>query len=88
MEVKSKHVLIVFKKIEKNKKKKKMTEKQKFLRKTSFRPNRFFLYGCNSKNNHYKYLKFLPHRNDKDLFSNDFKYLLVLKKRLQFKFYK
>ncbi|KAF0712155.1 Uncharacterized protein FWK35_00028927 [Aphis craccivora] len=47
------------KKIEKNKKK--MTEKREFLRKTcSFRPNRFFFYGCNSKTNHCKYLKFSP----------------------------
>ncbi|KAF0765954.1 Uncharacterized protein FWK35_00025052 [Aphis craccivora] len=41
IEVKSKHFPIVFKKMEK-KTKKKMTEKQEFLRKTSFRPNRFF----------------------------------------------
>ncbi|KAF0701730.1 Uncharacterized protein FWK35_00033625, partial [Aphis craccivora] len=41
----------ILKKIEKNKKKK-MTEKREFLRKTSFRPNRFFFYGCNSKTNH------------------------------------
>ncbi|KAF0754740.1 Uncharacterized protein FWK35_00022989 [Aphis craccivora] len=34
-----------------------MTEKREFLRKTSFRPNRFFLFGCNSKTNHCKYLK-------------------------------
>ncbi|KAF0714415.1 Uncharacterized protein FWK35_00031583, partial [Aphis craccivora] len=47
--VKSKHYPTVFKKIEKNKKK--MTEKREFLRKTNFRPNRFF-YGCNSKTNH------------------------------------
>ncbi|KAE9530614.1 hypothetical protein AGLY_011076 [Aphis glycines] len=40
LEVKSKHFPTVFKKIEKNKKK--MTEKREFLRKTSFRPNRFF----------------------------------------------
>ncbi|KAE9532775.1 hypothetical protein AGLY_009856 [Aphis glycines] len=39
-EVKSKHFPTVFKKIEKNKKK--MTEKREFLRKISFRPNRFF----------------------------------------------
>ncbi|KAF0753117.1 Uncharacterized protein FWK35_00016453 [Aphis craccivora] len=37
-----------------------MTEKREFLRKTSFRPNRFFFYGCNSKTNHCKYLKFSP----------------------------
>ncbi|KAE9537903.1 hypothetical protein AGLY_005875 [Aphis glycines] len=40
IEVKSKHFPTVFKKFEKNKKK--MTEKREFLRKTSFRPNRFF----------------------------------------------
>ncbi|KAF0758252.1 Uncharacterized protein FWK35_00009090, partial [Aphis craccivora] len=45
----------IFKKIEKIKKK--VTQNRKFLRKTSFRPNRFF-YGCNSKTNHCKYLKF------------------------------
>ncbi|KAF0761236.1 Uncharacterized protein FWK35_00012407 [Aphis craccivora] len=38
----------------------KMTGKREFLRKTSFRPNRFFFYGCNSKTNHCKYLKFSP----------------------------
>ncbi|KAE9534016.1 hypothetical protein AGLY_008752 [Aphis glycines] len=41
IEVKSKHFPIVFKKLEK-KTKKKMTENREFLRKTSFRPNRFF----------------------------------------------
>ncbi|KAF0751086.1 Uncharacterized protein FWK35_00018973 [Aphis craccivora] len=35
----------IFKKIEKNKKKK-MTEKREFLRKTSFRPNRIFFMVC------------------------------------------
>jgi len=40
IEVKSKHFTTVFKIIEKNKKK--VTEKREFLRKTSFRPNRFF----------------------------------------------
>ncbi|KAF0708327.1 Uncharacterized protein FWK35_00035769, partial [Aphis craccivora] len=40
IKVKSKHFPIVFKKIEKNKNK--VTEKREFLRKTSFRPNRFF----------------------------------------------
>ncbi|KAF0756206.1 Uncharacterized protein FWK35_00018795 [Aphis craccivora] len=38
----------------------KVKKKRGFLRKTSFRPNRFFLYGCNSKTNHCKYLKFSP----------------------------
>ncbi|KAE9531556.1 hypothetical protein AGLY_010762 [Aphis glycines] len=37
----------IFKKIEKNKKK--MTEKRQFLRKTSFRPNRFFLWFVDKK---------------------------------------
>ncbi|KAF0772353.1 Uncharacterized protein FWK35_00002619 [Aphis craccivora] len=40
MEVKSKHFPTFFKKIENNKKK--ITEKGEYLRKTSFRPNRFF----------------------------------------------
>ncbi|KAF0762284.1 Uncharacterized protein FWK35_00017484, partial [Aphis craccivora] len=40
IQVKSKHFSTVFKKVEKNKKK--MMEKREFLRKTSFRPNRFF----------------------------------------------
>ncbi|KAF0761356.1 Uncharacterized protein FWK35_00024777, partial [Aphis craccivora] len=48
---------IVFKSAGKNQKK--IKEKREFLRKTSFRPNRF-LYGCNSKTNHCKYLKFSP----------------------------
>ncbi|KAF0768761.1 Uncharacterized protein FWK35_00000390, partial [Aphis craccivora] len=37
----------IFKKIEKNKKK--MTEKRELLRKTSFRPNRFFLWFVDKK---------------------------------------
>ncbi|KAF0764831.1 hypothetical protein FWK35_00021181, partial [Aphis craccivora] len=41
----------------------KVTEKQEFSRKTSFRPNRFFFYGCNSKTNHCKYLKYSPNLN-------------------------
>ncbi|KAF0764513.1 Uncharacterized protein FWK35_00024283, partial [Aphis craccivora] len=46
---------------QKNREKQKKSEgKTGILRKTSFRPNRFFLYGCNSKTNHCKYLKFLP----------------------------
>ncbi|KAF0755474.1 Uncharacterized protein FWK35_00012645 [Aphis craccivora] len=40
--------------------KKNVTEKREILRKTSFRPNRTFLYSCNSKTNHCKYLKFSP----------------------------
>ncbi|KAF0765028.1 hypothetical protein FWK35_00004490 [Aphis craccivora] len=49
---------IVFKSAGRNQKI--INEKRKFLRKTSIRPNRLFLYGCNSKTNHYKYLKFSP----------------------------
>ncbi|KAF0718936.1 Uncharacterized protein FWK35_00031849 [Aphis craccivora] len=41
-------------------KQKKNDGKTGILRKTSFRPNRFFFYGCNSKTNHCKYLKFSP----------------------------
>ncbi|KAF0700368.1 Uncharacterized protein FWK35_00035847, partial [Aphis craccivora] len=52
IEVKSKHFPTVIKKIEKNKK------KNDGKTGTSFRPNRFFVYGCNSKTNHCKYLKF------------------------------
>ncbi|KAF0773654.1 Uncharacterized protein FWK35_00003465, partial [Aphis craccivora] len=45
-----KHFPTIFKKIEKNKKKKKkMTEKREFLRKTSFRPNRFFIWLVDNK---------------------------------------
>ena len=58
IEVKSKHFPTVFKKIEKNKKK--MTEKREFLRKTNFRPNRFFYMIVIQKTNHCKYLKFSP----------------------------
>ncbi|KAF0764990.1 Uncharacterized protein FWK35_00009523, partial [Aphis craccivora] len=54
IEVKSKHFPIVFKKIEKNKKK--LMEKREILRNTSFRPNRFF----HMVTNHCKYLKFSP----------------------------
>ncbi|KAF0741769.1 Uncharacterized protein FWK35_00032196, partial [Aphis craccivora] len=46
----SQHFPTFFKKIEKNKKKK-VTEKREFLHKASFRSNRFYLYGCNSKTN-------------------------------------
>ncbi|KAF0754954.1 Uncharacterized protein FWK35_00026439, partial [Aphis craccivora] len=42
---------------------KKITEKREFLRKTSLRPKRIFLYGCNSKNSHCKYMKFSPNLN-------------------------
>ena len=55
--MKSKHFPTVLKKIEKNKKK--VTEKREFLRKTSFRPNRFFDFA-NSKTNLCTYLKFSP----------------------------
>ncbi|KAF0762986.1 hypothetical protein FWK35_00014178 [Aphis craccivora] len=40
---------------------KKVTEKQEFVRKTSFIQNRYLgLFYCNSKNNNCKYLKFSP----------------------------
>ncbi|KAF0773895.1 Uncharacterized protein FWK35_00002474, partial [Aphis craccivora] len=45
--VKSKKFPIVFKSLRKNPKK--VTEKRKFLRKTSFRPNRFFYMVVNKK---------------------------------------
>ncbi|KAF0764779.1 Uncharacterized protein FWK35_00010526, partial [Aphis craccivora] len=54
----------IFIEIEKNKKK--VTEKRKFLRKTSFQSNQFF-YGCNSKTNHCKYMKFSPNVYINDL---------------------
>ncbi|KAF0771230.1 Uncharacterized protein FWK35_00001959 [Aphis craccivora] len=57
IEFKSKHFLTVFKKIEKNKKK--MTENGNFYAKQVF-DQIDFLYGCNSKTNDYKYLKFSP----------------------------
>ncbi|KAF0773767.1 Uncharacterized protein FWK35_00000040 [Aphis craccivora] len=44
----------------KRKQKKKIKEKREFLNKTSFRPNRFFLFGCNSKTNLCKYMKNSP----------------------------
>ncbi|KAF0768868.1 Uncharacterized protein FWK35_00021722 [Aphis craccivora] len=60
IQVNSKYFPTVFKKIEKNKKKK-MTEKREFLRKTSFRPNRLlhmvsnFYEICRKRENlHYK----------------------------------
>ncbi|KAE9534050.1 hypothetical protein AGLY_008786 [Aphis glycines] len=49
--------------------KKKMTEKREFLRKTSFRQI-VFLYGCNSKTNHCKYLKFSQNTIEIFNFSN------------------
>ncbi|KAF0743460.1 Uncharacterized protein FWK35_00020025 [Aphis craccivora] len=55
LEVKSKHFPIVFKKIEKNKKK---SDRKTgiFLRKTSFRPNRFFYMVVTQKLITFKYL--------------------------------
>ncbi|KAF0767728.1 Uncharacterized protein FWK35_00009643 [Aphis craccivora] len=47
---KSNKLPVVFKKFRKNNKK--VTEKQEFSCKTSYRQKRFF-YGCNSKTNHY-----------------------------------
>ncbi|KAF0750614.1 Uncharacterized protein FWK35_00019140, partial [Aphis craccivora] len=56
--VKSKHFPTVFKKIEKNKKK--VTENGNFYAKPVF-DQTVFLYGCNSKTNHCKYIKLPPH---------------------------
>ncbi|KAF0750688.1 hypothetical protein FWK35_00030332 [Aphis craccivora] len=54
--------ILVFKKIEKNKKK--MTEKRGFVRKTIFDQIDFFLWlYYNSKTNHCKYLKFSQNIN-------------------------
>ncbi|KAE9536588.1 hypothetical protein AGLY_006990 [Aphis glycines] len=83
IEVKSKHLPTDFKKIEKNKKK--ITEKREFLRKTSFRPNRFFLYGCNSKNNHCKYLKFSPNVYELHYKETNTKFLCTCIKKMNFK---
>ncbi|KAF0752651.1 Uncharacterized protein FWK35_00038123, partial [Aphis craccivora] len=71
IEVKSKHFhTIVFKKMEKTKKKNDgktgiFTQNQ-FSTKSNKnkKSNFFFLYGCNSKTNHCKYLKFSPNVND------------------------
>ncbi|KAF0754774.1 Uncharacterized protein FWK35_00020760 [Aphis craccivora] len=89
IKVKSKHFPTVFKKIKKNKKKK-MTDKREFSRKTSFRPNRFFymvviqkpITVVNTWNFHQ--ITFLRkhenlQRKDNDFSSNDFKYLSLFK---------
>ncbi|KAE9534000.1 hypothetical protein AGLY_008736 [Aphis glycines] len=56
IEVKSKHFSTVFKKIKKNKKKN--DEKTGIFTQNQFLTESVFLYGCNSKTNHCKYLKF------------------------------
>ncbi|KAF0762620.1 Uncharacterized protein FWK35_00028170 [Aphis craccivora] len=56
IEVKSKHFPTVFKKIEKNKKK--SDGKTRIFTQNQFSTKSIFLYGCNSKTNHCKYLKF------------------------------
>ncbi|KAE9523574.1 hypothetical protein AGLY_016126 [Aphis glycines] len=69
IEVKSKHFPTVFEKIEKNKKKN--DGKREFLRKTSFRPNRFFYMVVIQKliSYHCKYLKFSPNVNTTEIFN-------------------
>ncbi|KAF0761556.1 Uncharacterized protein FWK35_00009806 [Aphis craccivora] len=59
IEVKSKHFPTVFKKIKKNKKKKNDGKKGIFTQ-NQFSTKSIFLYGCNSKTNHCKHLKFSP----------------------------
>ncbi|KAF0769759.1 Uncharacterized protein FWK35_00003557, partial [Aphis craccivora] len=54
IEVKSKHFPTVFKKIEKKKKKRKTG----IFTQNQFSTKSIFLYGCNSKTNNCKYLKF------------------------------
>ncbi|KAF0755023.1 Uncharacterized protein FWK35_00007090, partial [Aphis craccivora] len=58
IEVKSIHFPIVFKNIEKNKKK--SDGKTGIFTQNQFSTKSIFLYGCNSKTNHCKYLKFSP----------------------------
>ncbi|KAE9533797.1 hypothetical protein AGLY_008876 [Aphis glycines] len=58
IEVKSKHFPTVFKKIEKNKKKN--DGKTGIFTQNQFSTESIFLYGCNSKTNHCKYLKCSP----------------------------
>ncbi|KAF0766861.1 Uncharacterized protein FWK35_00012177, partial [Aphis craccivora] len=56
--IKNKHIPTVFKKIEKNKKKN--DGKTGIFMQNQFSTKSIFLYGCNSKTNHCKYLKFSP----------------------------
>ncbi|KAE9524078.1 hypothetical protein AGLY_015559 [Aphis glycines] len=58
IEVKSKHFPTAFKKIEKNKKKN--DGKTGIFTQNQFLTESIFLYGCNLKTNHCKYLKFSP----------------------------
>ncbi|KAE9536780.1 hypothetical protein AGLY_006842 [Aphis glycines] len=58
IEVKSKHFPTVIKKIEKNKKKN--DGKTEIFTQNQFSTESIFLYSCNSKTNHCKYLKFSP----------------------------
>ncbi|KAE9526885.1 hypothetical protein AGLY_013533 [Aphis glycines] len=58
IEVKSKHFPTVLKTIEKNKKKN--DGKTAIFTQNQFSTESIFLYGCNSKTNHCKYLKFSP----------------------------
>ncbi|KAE9533242.1 hypothetical protein AGLY_009283, partial [Aphis glycines] len=58
IEVKSKHFPTVFKKIENNKKKN--DGKTAIFTQNQFSTESIFLYGCNTKTNHCKYMKFSP----------------------------
>ncbi|KAF0757478.1 Uncharacterized protein FWK35_00038853, partial [Aphis craccivora] len=55
--VKSKKFPIVFKSVRKNLKK--SNRKTGIFKQNQFLTTSIFIYGCNSKNNHSKYLKFL-----------------------------
>ncbi|KAF0769318.1 Uncharacterized protein FWK35_00039057, partial [Aphis craccivora] len=57
IEVKSKHYPTVFKKIEKDKK---SDGKTGIFTQSQFSTKSIFLYSCNSKTNHCKYLKISP----------------------------
>ncbi|KAF0767781.1 Uncharacterized protein FWK35_00019365 [Aphis craccivora] len=84
IEVKSKYFPTVFKKIEKNKKKKKNDGKTGIFTQNQFSTKTIFLRDCYSKTNHYKYLKFSP--NGPYEFSNFYE---ICRKRenLQYKSY-
>ncbi|KAF0773185.1 Uncharacterized protein FWK35_00002041 [Aphis craccivora] len=76
IEVKSIHFPTVFKKIEKNKKKRR---KRGIFMQNQFSTKSIFLYGCNSRTNHCKYMKFSPNVYVSVIyiqFYNPFDYLL------------
>ncbi|KAE9525938.1 hypothetical protein AGLY_013987, partial [Aphis glycines] len=72
--------ILVFKKIEKNKKKN--DGKTGIFTQNQFSTESIFLYGCNSKTNHCKYLKFLPNVYTTEIF--DFYANFFLKCRSNF----